>query len=312
MTSQHAILNDDNFLPVLDHGFVGLIDVFGNDAAIVQAARVSYGTGTKSVREDRGLIRYLMRHQHTSPFEQCEVKLLLKLPIFVMRQLVRHRTANLNEYSGRFSVMSDEFYLPTADQIKVQSPDNKQGRADEVDAISKHGVQWLMQTAYEQAYTCYKILLGEREGAEEHYDAYSDEEPLLGNDFPGIARELARAVLPVANYTETYFKMDLLNLFKMLKLRCDSHAQYEIRVYADAICTLVRPKFPMAFEAFDDYLREAVTLSRMETNLVRDLIHGESLQQTIETHGGLSALAEHYGLTKREMTDFVAHFSRQI
>jgi thymidylate synthase (FAD) len=309
MTKQCDVIADPNYIPILDHGFIGLIDTFGNDGAIVQAARTSYGTGTKSVREDRGLIRYLMRHQHTSPFEQCEVKLHIKLPIFVMRQLVRHRTASLNEWSGRYSIMSDEFYVPDLEHIKPQSDDNKQGRAGEIDPVSREGVAWLMKSIHDSAYKVYNILLGDRENAEDYCDPYSEDSPLLANDFPGIARELARTVLPVSNYTEAYFKMDLLNLFKMLKLRADSHAQYEIRVYADAICKLAQPKFPLAFEAFEDYMRDSVTLSRMEMRLIREFFDSKEMVQAIQESGeDATKFGAKFGLSKREMIDFMNRF----
>jgi thymidylate synthase (FAD) len=313
MTKQSDVKDDSNYIPVLDHGFVGLIDSMGEDSAIVQAARVSYGAGTKSVREDRGLIRYLMRHQHSSPFEHCVVKLHFKMPIFCARQFVRHRTSSWNEYSGRYSIMSDEFYIPEPDQIKPQSADNKQGRAGEIDERSRAGVQWLMRATYEHAYASYRTLLGERDDTVDwHYDPYDGDDALLTAEFPGIARELARSVLPVANYTEFYFKMDLLNLFKMLRLRADSHTQYETRAYADAIIKLTQPKFPLAFEAFEDYMRQATMLSRMETALIQDLITDEVVQQAIDAHGGLVAYAKAYDMTKREITELLAGFAPAI
>jgi thymidylate synthase (FAD) len=298
---------DPKFRAVLDHGFVFLVDTMGNDAAITQSARISYGTGTKSVREDRGLIRYLFRHHHTSPIEQCEVKFHIRLPIFVMRQLVRHRTSSLNEYSARYSEMSDEFYVPDASFIQPQSSDNKQGRDGDMSETSVAGVQWMMETIGAQAYDAYRVLLGDRVGHDEKYpnellyDPYSESDPLLDAEFPGIARELARAVLPVSYYTEVYWKQNLHNLFHMLKLRTDNHAQHEIRVFAEAMYDLIKPLFPLACEAWEDYMRDAVTLSRMEKNLLRDLLSGKTTMASVD-------LAQ-YGLSKREFNEFVGHFS---
>lgn len=315
MTQQHEILGDPNYIPLLDHGFLGLIDTMGDDLAIAQAARVSYGAGTRSVREDRGLIRYLFRHFHTSPIEQAEVKFHLRLPIIVMRQLVRHRTANLNEYSGRYSIMTDEFYLPDKDVIQPQSSDNKQGRGGDLSPKNRHGVQWMMQSVYDLAYDCYQVLLGERDKqkfiqGEVPFGAYEDD-PIFDDDFQGIAREIARSVLPVANYTECYWKIDLANLFKFLKLRTDSHAQYEIRVFADAMFKLIQPIFPLACEAFIDYQRDAVLLSRMEVSMMKDLLSGSGidLKALIEQSGGTKSFAESYDMTKRELDEFVANFT---
>lgn len=298
--------NDPKFIPCLDHGFTYLVDHMGDDAAITQAARVSYGEGTKSVREDRGLIRYLFRHHHTSPIEMCEVKLHVRLPIFVMRQLVRHRTASLNEYSARYSVMSDEFYVPDVEVIQPQSRDNKQGRAGAISEVSGRGVQWLMETIGDQSYEVYRVLLGEREGRDPEYpkeliyDPYSDYEPLLDDDFPGVAREEARMVLPVSYYTEVYWKQNLHNLLHLLKLRTDNHAQYEIRVYANAIYQLVKPLFPLACEAWEDYVRDAVTLSRMEVKLCNDLLHNRVQIEQVNPAD--------YGMSKREMSEFITRF----
>ena len=297
---------DPRFRAVLDHGFVYLVDHMGDDAAITQAARISYGTGTKSVREDRGLIRYLFRHHHTSPIEQCEVKFHIRLPIFVMRQLVRHRTSNLNEYSGRYSEISEDFYVPEAAFIQPQSGDNKQGRDGIVSEASAAGVQWMMTAIGEHAYDAYRVVLGDRMGRDEKYpddllyDPYSETDPLLDEDFPGISRELARTVLPVSYYTEVYWKQDLHNLFHLLKLRMDNHAQHEIRVFAEAMYDLIKPLFSLACEAFEDYQRDAVTLSRMEAALVRDLLAGKTTIASVD-------LAQ-YGLSKREFAEFTGHF----
>ena len=297
--------SDPKFRPVLDHGFVYLADTMGSDAAITQAARISYGTGTKSVREDRGLIRYLFRHHHTSPIEQCVVKFHVRLPIFVMRQLVRHRTASLNEYSARYSVLSEDFYVPDADAIQPQSTDNRQGRTGMISETSASGVQWMIEAVSGLAYDVYSVLLGEREGSDTDYpdnviyDPYSETDPLLDAEFPGIARELARTVLPVNYYTECYWQQNLHNLFHLLKLRMDSHAQHEIRVYADAMYDLIKPLFPIACEAWEDYVRDAVTLSRMEVTLMGDLLRGTAIA-TVDPAS--------YGMSKRELAEFVQHF----
>lgn len=275
MTKQREILNDSKYIPVLDKGFVGLVDYMGSDAAIVQAARVSYGVGTKTVRMDRGLIRYLLRHRHTSPFEMCTVKFHLKLPIFVMRQLVRHRTSSLNEYSARYSVMTDEFYVPDAVQIKPQSKDNKQGRAGELTAQQSQLVQNAITATSEDAYQTYRILLGEDklpfvEG--EGFDGLIQSNLQYDEEFPGIARELARMVLPVNYYTELYWSQNLHNLFHLIKLRIDSHAQWEIQQIAQAMYDIIQPLFPYSVEAFEDYTIHARNFSRMEVNLLKDLL----------------------------------------
>lgn len=259
-----------------DHGFVRLEDWMGDDSSIVRFARVSYGSGTKSIREDRGLIRYLMRNRHTSPFESCEVVFHLKLPIFVMRQLIRHRTANVNEYSARYSVLSEEFYTPPSFHLKRQSTKNKQGRGN--DSVDRpNDVQHHMEHVYDLSLQTYKYLLE------------SD-----------LSRELARLVMPVAGYTECYWKIDLHNLFHFLKLRMDPHAQTEIREYAAAIHNLAEPLFPVAFEAFHDYVLNSRTFSAMELNVVADMIKGE-----------FTSKSEDYGMSKREMTDLIEFLSKR-
>ena len=234
----------------LDKGFVRLIDVMGDDAAIVQAARVSYGSGTKKVLEDRGLIRYLLRHAHTTPFEMVEFKFHVKLPIFVARQWIRHRTANVNEYSGRYSEMKDEFYTPHPNDIRPQSVANEQGRSDET----------LPEGMAEQAANAFKS------GQDEAYAQYQE---FLEQ---GIAREIARINLPVSNYTEWYWKIDLHNLFHFLRLRIDAHAQYEIRVFAEAIAELVQPFVPYAWEAFEDYVLNAHRMTAPELKVMKHLL----------------------------------------
>ena len=228
-------------------GFVKLLDVMGDDEEVENSARISYGEGTRKVNQTRNLIRYLMRHKHTSPFEMCEVKFHLKLPIFIMRQLVRHRTANLNEYSGRYSVMSNEFYLPEGDYLAKQSTTNNQGRGEPLE--SQGLLQFEFNRIYDGASMAYQVLL-------EH----------------DLSREVARALLPVANYTECIWKIDLHNFFHFVKLRSDSHAQREIRDYADAMYELVKPNFPLCCEAFEDYIQGATTFSKQEMGVIKELL----------------------------------------
>ncbi|MCX6139351.1 MAG: FAD-dependent thymidylate synthase [Candidatus Kapabacteria bacterium] len=274
MTEQVQALIGKEF-PCLDKGFVRLVDVMGDDAAIVQAARVSYGEGTKKVLEDRGLIRYLLRHAHTTPFEMVEFKFHVKLPIFVARQWIRHRTANVNEYSGRYSEMKDEFYVPASDQVRAQSSTNKQGRAEDSFAPSEaERIRTMMSTTQDSLYSEYQELLG-----------------------TNLAREIARINLPVSNYTEWYWKIDLHNLFHFLRLRIDAHAQYEIRVYGEAMAEIVKAVVPAAWEAFEDYLLHARRFSRKE------LIALRSMLATVTPED--SAL-EAAGLKGREAQEFLA------
>lgn len=250
----------------LDKGFVRLVDYMGDDDAIVQAARVSYGKGTKSVTEDRGLIRYLMRHKHTSPFEMVEFKFHVKLPIFVARQWIRHRTANVNEYSGRYSEMKDEFYLPELSQIRPQSALNKQGRADEaIPEAEAIKIQTEMQQLQAMLFGTYNSLLEN-----------------------SVARELARINLPLSNYTEWYWKIDLHNLFHFLRLRMDSHAQYEIQVYGEAIAEIIKEIVPIAYEAFEDYVLNGIYLSNQEKKALLNLIDKSKLSEEYLTEFGLS------------------------
>lgn len=258
----------------LDKGFVRLIDVMGDDASIVQAARVSYGSGTKKVHEDRGLIRYLLRHAHTTPFEMVEFKFHVKLPIFVARQWIRHRTANVNEYSGRYSEMKDEFYTPAIQDIRPQSISNKQGRSDET----------LPEGMAEQAANAFK------QGQDDAYAQYQEFLEL------GIAREIARINLPVSNYTEWYWKIDLHNLFHFLRLRIDAHAQYEIRVFAEAIAELVKPFVPHAWEAFEDYILNAHRMTAPEMRVMKHILNSVSMPTDEQ-------LAE-LGLKGREAVEF--------
>ncbi|WP_412563728.1 FAD-dependent thymidylate synthase [Thalassobius sp. MITS945101] len=244
--------------PVLDHGFVRVIDYMGDDAAICQAARVSYGKGTKSVQNDEGLIRYLMRHWHSTPFEMCELKLHVKLPVFVARQWIRHRTANVNEYSARYSILDREFYIPQPEQLAAQSVINNQGRGEALTGAEAERVL--------------DILKGDAARCYDHY-----EEMISDDGQQGLARELARMNLPANIYTQWYWKVDLHNLLHFLRLRADSHAQYEIRVYADAICKLVADWVPFAYKAFEDYRMGGAALSAGALDCVRRMLKGEEV-----------------------------------
>jgi thymidylate synthase (FAD) len=246
--------------PVLDHGFIRVIDYMGDDAAIVQAARVSYGAGTKHVSNDEGLIRYLMRHWHSTPFEMCEVKLHVKLPVFVARQWIRHRTANVNEYSARYSILDREFYIPEPAQLAAQSTVNNQGRGAVLEGAEAARVLALLKSDASQMY--------------DHY-----EEMLSQDGQQGLARELARMNLPMNIYTQWYWKTDLHNLFHFLRLRADAHAQYEIRVYAEAIAACVRDWVPLAFAAFEDYRMGGVTLSAKAVDVLKRRLQGEVVEQ---------------------------------
>lgn len=258
-------------MPVLDHGFIRLVDYMGDDAAVVQAARVSYGRGTRRLQEDRGLIRYLMRHWHTTPFEMCELKLHVKLPIFVARQWIRHRTANVNEYSARYSILDKEFYIPEAGDIAGQSTANKQGRTTLLGPEAAHQVRELLRDDSERAYRHYLWLLNE--GSE---DAGAGERPEeLGS--VGVSRELARIGLGLNTYTQWYWKTDLHNLLRFLRLRADPHAQYEIRAYAEAILSLVERWVPLTYEAFLEYQLGAFSLSATALEVVRRMIGGEAV-----------------------------------
>ncbi|MBS7812390.1 FAD-dependent thymidylate synthase [Roseococcus pinisoli] len=270
-------------IPVLDHGFVRLVDYMGDDSAIVQAARVSYGRGTKTLTEDEGLIRYLMRHRHSTPFEMCEIKVHCKMPIFVARQWIRHRTANVNEASARYSIMDKEFYIPESAQLAVQSTANRQGRGEVLDPQQAEDVQHLLLRDAEQNYRSYEWMLNE------------DEHGLpLDRSRPGLARELARMNLTLNTYTQWYWKVDLHNLLGFLSLRADSHAQYEIRVYADVLLDLVKTWVPMTHRAFLDYRLGAVTLSAQMVQVVHRKMLGEKVTQADS------------GLSKREWSDFKA------
>lgn len=260
--------------PVLDHGFIRVIDYMGDDAAIVQAARVSYGAGTKHVQNDEGLIRYLMRHWHSTPFEMCEIKLHVKLPVFVARQWIRHRTANVNEYSARYSILDREFYIPAPEQLAAQSTVNNQGRGEVLQG--------------EEAARVLELLKSDANRAYDHYEA------MLSQDGQqGLARELARMNLPANIYTQWYWKVDLHNLFHFLRLRADPHAQYEIRVYAEAIAACVKDWVPLAYAAFEDYRMGGVTLSAKAIAVLKRRLAGEVVGQ------------EDSGMSKGEWREFV-------
>ena len=258
---------------VLDHGFIRVIDYMGDDSAICQAARVSYGKGTKSVSNDEGLIRYLMRHWHSTPFEMCEIKLHVKLPVFVARQWIRHRTANVNEYSARYSILDREFYIPESDALAAQSTQNNQGRGE------------VLQGA--EAARVLEILKSDSQRSYDHY-----EEMLSQDGQSGLARELARMNLPANIYTQWYWKVDLHNLFHFLRLRADSHAQMEIRVYADAIARVVADWVPFAYGAFEDYRMGGANLSAKALECLRRMLAGETVTQ------------ESSGMSKGEWREF--------
>ncbi|MGR3722946.1 FAD-dependent thymidylate synthase [Abyssibius alkaniclasticus] len=249
---------------LLDHGFVRLIDYMGDDGAIVQAARVSYGRGTKAVQNDAGLIRYLMRHWHSTPFEMCEAKFHVKLPVFVARQWIRHRTANVNEYSARYSILDREFYIPAPEHLAAQSVVNNQGRGAVLEG--------------EEAARVLDMLKADANRAYDHY-----EEMLNQDGQQGLARELARMNLPANVYTQWYWKVDLHNLFHFLRLRADAHAQFEIRVYAQKMCEIVADWVPAAYAAFEDYRLGGANLSGKAIDCVRRMIKGEEVTQ--ETSG---------------------------
>jgi len=255
---------------VLDYGFIRVVDTMGNDFSIVQAARVSYGDGTKTVNEDKGLINYLMKHRHTSPFEMCEIKLHIKLPIFIARQWIRHRTANVNECSARYSILPEEYYIPEIENIAPQSAQNKQCRGGEISTKEAQSTQKLMEESSKQAYQNYKILLG-------------------GENETGIAREIARGVLPLNMYTEWYWKIDLHNLLHFIKLRIHPHAQYEIRVYAEKLAEIVKQWCPMAYGAFEEHVLHAHTFSRKQIEVLKKLLSGVEIQGE--------------GLSKRELEE---------
>ena len=272
-------------LPVLDHGFVRVVDYMGDDSSIVQSARVSYGKGTKKVSTDEGLIKYLMRHWHSTPFEMCEIKYHVKLPIFIARQWIRHRTANVNEYSARYSILDKEFYIPEKDQLSAQSISNRQGRGDLITGEQADEVLKILKDDATRTYDNYEKMLNER------FDG-----TIIDDGKVGLARELARMNLTLNSYTQWYWKTDLLNLLNFLFLRADSHAQYEIRVYAEAMLETVKKWVPITHSAFLDYRVGAVHVSAKGKKVIREMIKGKKVS------------FEKSGLSKREWNELVVSF----
>ena len=270
-------------IPILDHGFIRVIDYMGDDTSIVQAARVSYGKGTKKVSTDSGLIKYLMRHWHSTPFEMCEIKYHVKLPIFIARQWIRHRTANVNEYSARYSILDKEFYLPSLENLAAQSKSNRQGRGDVLTREQAKKVLDLLKKDAEQTYDNYETMLNER------YDGSVIDEKQVG-----LARELARMNLTLNTYTQWYWKTDLLNLMNFLRLRADHHAQFEIRAYADAMLDTVKKWVPITYEAFMDYRVGGTEISSKGKKVIQKLISGEKVD------------IDKSGLSKREWNELMS------
>jgi thymidylate synthase (FAD) len=269
-------------IPVLDHGFIRVIDYMGDDSSIVQSARVSYGKGTKKVSTDEGLIRYLMRHWHSTPFEMCEIKYHVKLPIFIARQWIRHRTANVNEYSARYSILDKEFYIPAKEQLSAQATNNRQGRGDLITGQQADEVLKILKDDSVRTYDNYEKMLNER------FDG-----TIIDEKKSGLARELARMNLTLNSYTQWYWKTDLLNLMNFLFLRGDSHAQYEIRVYAEKMLETVKKWVPITHAAFLDYRVGAAHLSSKGLKIVKSMINGNKVGY------------EDSGLSKREWNELM-------
>ena len=272
-------------IPILDHGFIRVIDYMGDDSSIVQAARVSYGKGTKKVSTDSGLIKYLMRHWHSTPFEMCEIKYHIKLPIFIARQWIRHRTANVNEYSARYSILDKEFYLPSKDNLAAQSKNNRQGRGEVLSGDQANEVLNLLKNDAERTYDNYETMLNER------YDG-----SVIDEKKSGLARELARMNLTLNTYTQWYWKTDLLNLMNFLRLRADSHAQFEIRAYADVMLDTLKKWVPITYEAFMDYRVGGTEISSKGKLVLKDLISGKNVD------------IDSSGLSKREWNELMSAF----
>ena len=272
-------------IPILDHGFIRVVDYMGNDTSIVQAARVSYGKGTKKVSTDSGLIKYLMRHWHSTPFEMCEIKYHVKLPIFIARQWIRHRTANVNEYSARYSILDKEFYLPATENLAAQSQNNRQGRGEVLEGERAKNVLDILKKDAEQTYKNYETMLNVR------YDG-----TVIDENGIGLARELARMNLTLNTYTQWYWKTDLLNLMNFLRLRADSHAQFEIRAYADAMLDTVKKWVPITYDAFMDYRVGGTEVSSKGKAVIKQLIQGNEIS------------IEESGLSKREWNELMGAF----
>ena len=273
-------------IPVLDHGFVRVVDYMGDDNSIVQAARVSYGKGTKKVSTDSGLIKYLMRHRHSTPFEMCEIKYHVKLPIFIARQWIRHRTANVNEYSARYSILDKEFYLPTKENLASQSKSNRQGRGNLINGKQADNILEILKQDAEQTYSNYELMLNER------YDG-----SVINEHNKGLARELARMNLTLNTYTQWYWKTDLLNLLNFLSLRADNHAQYEIRAYADVMIDTLKKWVPITFESFMDYRVGGMELSAKSKVVIQKMLKGEKCEY------------EESNLSKREWNELMSSFN---
>lgn len=254
--------------PILDHGFVRVIDYMGDDSAIVQAARVSYGKGTKKVNEDKGLIHYLMRHRHTTPFEMCEVKFHVKMPLFVARQWLRHRMASVNEYSARYSILDQEFYIPKGIEISAQSTDNRQGRGEVLSSDQQEEVMHLLKRDAEQCYDTYTHLLNQDEVGN-----------VLDENRDCLARELARMNLTLNYYTQFYWKIDLHNFMHFLSLRADNHAQYEIRVYAELMLNLLKRWVPLTYEAFIENRLKGISFSASAVEVIKKWLQGETVDR---------------------------------
>ena len=269
-------------IPILDHGFIRVVDYMGDDSSIVQSARVSYGKGTKKVSTDEGLIKYLMRHWHSTPFEMCEIKYHVKLPIFIARQWIRHRTANVNEYSGRYSILDKEFYIPNKEQLSAQSTINRQGRGDLITGDQADEVLKILKDDATQTYGNYEKMLNER------FDG-----TVIDEKKSGLARELARMNLTLNSYTQWYWKTDLLNLLNFLFLRADNHAQYEIRVYAEAMLETVKKWVPITHSAFLDYRVGAAHISGKGLRIIKSMLRGKEVKY------------EDSGLGKREWNELM-------
>ena len=272
-------------MPVLDHGFVRVVDYMGDDTSIVQSARVSYGKGTKKVSTDSGLIKYLMRHRHSTPFEMCEIKYHIKLPIFIARQWIRHRTANVNEYSARYSIMDKEFYVPSKENLAAQSTNNRQGRGALINGTQADNILKILKEDAERNYQHYEEMLNEK------YDG-----TIIDDKKQGLARELARMNLTLNSYTQWYWKTDLLNLLNFLALRADSHAQFEIREYADVMMNTVKKWVPISYDAFVDYRVGGMELSAKGKIVIQKMIKGEKCD------------IDSSGLSKREWNELMNSF----
>lgn len=283
MTQASDVVDSDNYVKYLDHGFVGLIDVMGDDDAIDQAARCSYGKGTRATSDKRALIRYLVRHLHTSPIEMVELKFHMKIPIFIMRQHVRHRTASLNEYSGRYSEMTDEMYMPEPERFQYQSEQNKQGSGATMSDEDIEACQFAIGSVFQDSYSGYKELLD-----------------------LGLAKEIARIQLPLSTYTELYWKIDLKNFLHYICLREDQHAQKEIRDLADIMYAMVKPLLPITCEAYEDYWswKNTARFSRMEVDLLKSIVSDTKWADLANGHRNDKGLAEAFGVTVRELNEF--------